>query len=63
MSFGHGPAKDTSEMIQLPRKAVEMGVTFFDTAEVYGPYTNEKLFVAGTSNWSMPKRSSWVLTF
>ncbi|MBO0322897.1 aldo/keto reductase [Muricauda sp. CAU 1633] len=43
MSFGYGPAKDTQEMIRLIHKAVEMGVTFFDTAEVYGPYTNEIL--------------------
>ncbi|MDE3741674.1 aldo/keto reductase [Maribacter polysaccharolyticus] len=43
MSFGYGPAKDEKEMILLIRKAVEMGVTFFDTAEVYGPYFNEQL--------------------
>jgi len=43
MSFGYGPAKDTQEMVQLIHKAVEIGVTFFDTAEVYGPYTNELL--------------------
>jgi aryl-alcohol dehydrogenase-like predicted oxidoreductase len=43
MSFGYGPAKDEKEMIQLIHKAVEMGVTFFDTAEVYGPYFNEEL--------------------
>lgn len=43
MSFGYGPAHDKNEMISLIRKAVEQGVTFFDTAEVYGPYTNEKL--------------------
>ncbi|MDT7827157.1 aldo/keto reductase [Pricia sp. S334] len=43
MSFGYGPAKDEKEMIQVVRKAVEMGVTFFDTAEVYGPYVNEEL--------------------
>lgn len=43
MSFGLGPAKDKSEMIQLIREAVERGVTFFDTAEVYGPFTNEEL--------------------
>lgn len=43
MSFGYGPAKDEKEMIQVVRKAVEMGVTFFDTAEVYGPYINEEL--------------------
>ena len=43
MSFGLGPAADKKEMIALMRKAVEMGVTFFDTAEVYGPFTNEEL--------------------
>lgn len=43
MSFGLGPAKDKQEMIALIRAAVERGVTFFDTAEVYGPYTNEEL--------------------
>jgi aryl-alcohol dehydrogenase-like predicted oxidoreductase len=43
MSFGYGPAADKQEMISLIRKAVEQGVTFFDTAEVYGPYTNEEL--------------------
>ena len=43
MSFGYGPAKENSEMISLLRKAVELGVTFFDTAEIYGPFTNEEL--------------------
>ena len=43
MSFGLGPAKDEKEMISLIRAAVEKGVTFFDTAEVYGPFTNESL--------------------
>lgn len=43
MSFGYGPAGDTQDMIKVIRAAVEQGVTFFDTAEVYGPYTNEKL--------------------
>jgi aryl-alcohol dehydrogenase-like predicted oxidoreductase len=43
MSFGYGPAKDKSEMISLIRAAVERGVTFFDTAEMYGPFTNEEL--------------------
>src|SRR3989442_3284797 len=43
MSYGYGPAADKQEMISLIRKAVEHGVTFFDTAEVYGPYTNEEL--------------------
>ena len=43
MSFGYGPPKDKEEMILLIREAVERGVTFFDTAEVYGPFTNEEL--------------------
>src|ERR1700684_786467 len=43
MSFGYGPAGDTEEMISVIRAAVERGVTFFDTAEVYGPFTNEEL--------------------
>ncbi|MFP5212414.1 MAG: aldo/keto reductase [Acidobacteriota bacterium] len=43
MSFGYGPPADKQEMISLIRAAVERGVTFFDTAEVYGPYTNEDL--------------------
>src|SRR6202161_2024385 len=43
MSFGYGPAGDTEEMISVIRAAVERGVTFFDTAEVYGPFTNERL--------------------
>ena len=43
MSFGLGPAADKQEMISLIRKAVGRGVTFFDTAEVYGPFTNEEL--------------------
>jgi len=43
MSFGYGPAADTREMIALLRAAVDRGITFFDTAEAYGPYTNEEL--------------------
>ncbi len=43
MSYGYGPAADKQEMISLLRSAVERGVTFFDTAEVYGPFTNEEL--------------------
>src|SRR5436190_7257588 len=43
MSYGYGPAADTKEMIALIRSAVDHGVTFFDTAEVYGPFTNETL--------------------
>ena len=43
MSFSYGPPKDRQEMISLLRTAVERGISFFDTAEVYGPFTNEKL--------------------
>jgi aryl-alcohol dehydrogenase-like predicted oxidoreductase len=43
MSFSYGPPKDKQEMISLIHTAVERGVTFFDTAEVYGPFTNEEL--------------------
>ena len=43
MSFSYGPPKDKQEMISVLRAAVERGVTFFDTAEVYGPYLNEEL--------------------
>src|ERR1700683_5384738 len=43
MSFSYGPPKDKQEMISLLRTAVDRGITFFDTAEVYGPFTNEEL--------------------
>src|SRR3984893_18295841 len=43
MSFSYGPPKDKEEMIALLRTAVDRGITFFDTAEVYGPFTNEEL--------------------
>jgi aryl-alcohol dehydrogenase-like predicted oxidoreductase len=43
MSFGLGPAGDRKEMVSLIRSAVERGITFFDTAEIYGPFTNEEL--------------------
>src|SRR5437870_5625541 len=43
MSYGYGPAKDKQEMIPLIRAAVERGITFFDTAEAYGPFSNEEL--------------------
>jgi aryl-alcohol dehydrogenase-like predicted oxidoreductase len=43
MSFGYGPPKDVQEMISMIRSAFDLGVTFFDTAEVYGPFTNEVL--------------------
>src|SRR2546426_405825 len=43
MSYGYGPAADKNEMIALIRKVVQRGVTFFDNAEAYGPFTNEEL--------------------
>src|SRR5258708_39570818 len=43
LSYGYGPAADKQEAISLIRSAVERGVTFFDTAEAYGPFTNEEL--------------------
>ena len=49
MSFSYGPPADRKEMISLLRAAVERGVTFFDTAEVYGPFTNEELVGEGLS--------------
>jgi aryl-alcohol dehydrogenase-like predicted oxidoreductase len=49
MSFSYGPPRDKQEMISLLRAAVERGITFFDTAEVYGPYINEELLGEGLS--------------
>ena len=43
MSFSYGPPADKQEMISPLRKAAELGVTFFDTAKVYGPFSNEEL--------------------
>src|ERR1019366_10383000 len=43
MSYGYGPASDKKDMMSLIRSAVDLGVTFFDTAEAYGPFTNEEL--------------------
>lgn len=43
MSFSYGPPKDTHEMTELLHAAVDHGITFFDTAEVYGPFVNEEL--------------------
>jgi aryl-alcohol dehydrogenase-like predicted oxidoreductase len=57
MSFSFGPPADKQEMITLLRQAVERGVTFFDTAEVYGPYTNEELLGEALS----PLRSQVVI--
>src|SRR6267143_6927126 len=47
MSFSYGPPKDKQEMISLLGAAVERGITFFDTAEVYGPFINEELVGEG----------------
>src|SRR3974390_1849615 len=47
LSFGYGPATEKSEAIKLIRAAYERGVTFFDTAEAYGPYANEELVGEG----------------
>ena len=55
MSFSYGPPKDKQEMIALLRAAVERGVTFFDTAEVYGPFTNEELLGEALA----PVRGRW----
>src|SRR5437879_11448952 len=43
MSYGYGPAADKQEMISLIRAAVDRGITFFDTAQAYGPFANEEL--------------------
>ncbi len=61
MSFGYGPPKDKQEMISLIRAAVERGVTFFDTAEIYGPFTNEEL--VGEALAPMRKRVVIVTKF
>ena len=56
MSFGYGPAGDKQEMISVIRSAVEQGVTFFDTAEVYGPFTNEELVGEALAPFSDSRR-------
>jgi len=43
LSFGYGPTTNTRQAVELIRAAVERGVTFFDTADVYGPYLNEEV--------------------
>src|ERR1700740_903292 len=58
MSFGYGPAGDEQEMISVIRSAVDLGVTFFDPAEVYGPFTNEVLVGKALS----PIRKQVVIT-
>ncbi|RYZ93369.1 MAG: aldo/keto reductase [Proteobacteria bacterium] len=51
MSHGYGPAKDKTEMIKVLHAAVEQGITFFDTAEIYGPFTNEDLVGEGLQSF------------
>ena len=58
MSYAYGPPADKKEMISLLRTAVDRGITFFDTAEVYGPFTNEELVGEGTSSRSPRLRSN-----
>jgi aryl-alcohol dehydrogenase-like predicted oxidoreductase len=67
MSVMYGPPKDKQEMISVIRSAVELGVTFFDTAEVYGPFTNEELVGealgpvrAQVVNCNEVRASSWI---
>jgi aryl-alcohol dehydrogenase-like predicted oxidoreductase len=61
MSFSYGPPKDTQEMTALLRAAVERGITFFDTAEIYGPFTNEEL--VGTALAPVRKRVAIATKF
>src|ERR687898_2551467 len=56
----YGPAPDRQEMISLLRQAVELGATFFDTAEAYGPFVNEELVgeaLRSVNGWSSPRSS------
>src|SRR5438067_9058656 len=61
MSFGYGPAADKKEMISLIRSAVERGVTFFDTAEAYGPFTNEELVGEALASMREQVVIAWLL--
>ena len=65
MSYHRGPAPDRNAMITLIRKAVELGVTFFDTAQVYGPFINEELvgeaLLPSAERWSLPRSSDTTL--
>jgi aryl-alcohol dehydrogenase-like predicted oxidoreductase len=54
MSFAYGPAPDRQDMIALIRSAVDRGITFFDTAELYGPFTNEELVGEALAPGSSP---------
>jgi aryl-alcohol dehydrogenase-like predicted oxidoreductase len=57
MSFSYGPPKDKKEMTELLHSAVERGITFFDTAEVYGPFLNEELVGEGLRRFTAKWRS------
>jgi aryl-alcohol dehydrogenase-like predicted oxidoreductase len=59
MSFGYGMIADEDQSIKLIRKAVELGVTFFDTAEVYGPYINEEL--VGKALEPLLAKKPWIV--
>src|SRR6266480_2474569 len=61
MSFGYGPAMEKQQAISLIRSAVERGVTFFDTAEVYGPFTNEELVGEALAPFRGPQSSGGSL--
>jgi aryl-alcohol dehydrogenase-like predicted oxidoreductase len=66
MSFGYGPPMDRQEAVSLIRTAVERGVTFFDTAEVYGPFTNEELVgkaIAGRPRDEVTIATKWGIRF
>jgi Aldo/keto reductase family len=69
MSFGYGPAADKQQAISVIRAAVERGITFFDTAEVYGPLTNKELVrealapLSGPSGDRQPSSGSTLLPF
>jgi aryl-alcohol dehydrogenase-like predicted oxidoreductase len=54
LSFGYGAATDKQQAISLIRSAVERGVTFFDTAEIYGPLTNEELVGKALAPFRVP---------
>ncbi len=64
MSFSYGPPVDKQEMISLFRSAVDRGITFFDTAEVYSPFANEELGVCQVTTcrlWFLPTpMSRWI---
>ena len=63
LSFGYGPATDKQDAIKLIRTAFEKGVTFFDTAEVYGPFTNEALLGEAVEPFRPPGRAGHQVWF